>query len=120
MAHTAPLLGTHASENEFDSATRLSKKLGSVWNRLWGHTLKRSPGINRKSRVLYSGPGFLFSAAWPSMPKKHSKGLIINREIATSNSSKVAPILKASICCLFVIPVSMEVSYCSHAVSDVF
>ena len=31
--------------------------------------LKRSPGINCKSRVSYPGPGFL-SSAWPSMPKK--------------------------------------------------
>ena len=30
-----------------------------------GHALKRSPGINRKSRVLYPGPGFLSSATWP-------------------------------------------------------
>ena len=30
----------------------------------WGHALKRSPGINRKSRVLYPGPGFLFSATY--------------------------------------------------------
>ena len=38
-----------------DSAARLSKRLGSVWNCLWGHALKRSPGINHKSRVLYPG-----------------------------------------------------------------
>ena len=29
---------------------------GSVWNCLWGHALKRFPGINRKSRVSYPGP----------------------------------------------------------------
>ena len=60
---------------EFGSAARLSKRLGSVWNCLWGHALKRSPGINRKSRVLYPGPGFLSSATWPSLPKKHYNGL---------------------------------------------
>ena len=37
---------------------------------------RRSPGINRKSRVLYPHPGFLSSATWPSMPKKHYNGLI--------------------------------------------
>ena len=37
--------------------------------------LKRSPGINHKSRVLYPGPRFLFSATWPSLPKKHYNGL---------------------------------------------
>ena len=36
---------------------------------LWGHALKRSPVINRKSRVLYPDPGFLSSATWPSLPK---------------------------------------------------
>ena len=48
-----------------------------MWNRVWGHALRTSPGINRKSRVLYPGPKFLSSAAWPSMPKKHFSGLII-------------------------------------------
>ena len=38
---------------------------------LWGHALKRSPGINHKSRVLYPGPGFLSSATWPSLLNKH-------------------------------------------------
>ena len=46
-----------------------------MWNCLWGHALKRSPGINRKSRVSYPGPGFLSSATWPSLPKKHYNGL---------------------------------------------
>ena len=40
------------------------------------YALKRSPWINRKSRVLYPGPGFLCSATWPSLPKNHSNGLI--------------------------------------------
>ena len=69
---------------EFGSAARLSKRPGSVWNCLWGHALKRSPGIIRKSRVLYPGPGFLSSATWPSLPKKHYKGLI-NQSINQNN-----------------------------------
>ena len=60
---------------EFGSAAQLSKRPGSVWNCLWGHALKRSSGINRKSRVSYPVPGFLFSATWPSLPKKHYNGL---------------------------------------------
>ena len=39
------------------------------------NALKRSPGIIRKSRVSYPGPGFLSSATWPSLPKKHYNGL---------------------------------------------
>ena len=35
---------------------------------LCGHVLKIF-GINRKSRVLYPGPGFLSSATWSSLPK---------------------------------------------------
>ena len=46
-----------------------------VWNCLWGNALKRSPGIKRKSRVSYPGPGFLSSATWPMLPKKHYNGL---------------------------------------------
>ena len=70
-----PCMARNALELEFGSATRLSKRLGSVWICLWGHALKRSPGINRKSRVSYPGPGFLSSATWPSLPKKHYNGL---------------------------------------------
>ena len=66
----------HALRLEFGSAARLSKRPGSVRNCLWGHALKRSPGINRKSRVLYPGPRFLSSATWPLLPKKHYNGLI--------------------------------------------
>ena len=40
------------------------------------HALKQSPGINRKSKVLYSGPRFLSSTTWHSMPKKHPNGII--------------------------------------------
>ena len=60
---------------EFGSAAQLSKRPGSVWNCLWGNALKRSSGIIRKSRVSYPGPGFLSSATWPSLPKKHYNGL---------------------------------------------
>ena len=60
---------------EFGSAAQLSKRPGSVWNCLWGNALKRSPGIIHKSRVSYPGPGFLSSATWPSLPKKHYNGL---------------------------------------------
>ena len=35
-----------------------------------------TPGINCKSRVLYPGPGFLSSAAWPLLAKKHYNGFI--------------------------------------------
>ena len=65
----------HALGLEFGSAAQLSKRPGSVWNCLWGNALKRSPGINRKSKVSYPGPGFLSSATWPSLPKKHYNGL---------------------------------------------
>ena len=65
----------HALGKEFGSAAQLSKRPGSVWNCLWGNALKRSPGIIRKSRVSYPGPGFLSSATWPSLPKKHYNGL---------------------------------------------
>ena len=58
---------------EFGSVARLSKRLGSVWNFLWGHALKRSPGIIHKSRVSYAGPGFLSCAKWLSLLKKHYK-----------------------------------------------
>ena len=70
MVQTASLRrGMHALGLEFGSAAQLSKKPGSVWNCLWGNALKRSPGINRKSRESYPGPGFLSSATWPSLPK---------------------------------------------------
>ena len=55
---------------KFGSAALLSKRPGSVLNCLWGHALKRSPGIIRKSRVLYPGLGFLSSATLPSQLKK--------------------------------------------------
>ena len=80
MVQTASLLGTQAYGWEFDSAARPCKRPGSVWNCQLGNALQRSPGINRKSRESYPDPGFLPSTTWPSMPKKHSNGLI-NRSI---------------------------------------
>ena len=77
----------HALGLEFGSAAQLSKRPGSVWNCLWGNALKRSPGIIRKSRVSYPGPGFLSSATWPSLPKKHNNGLNqtkLNRSVVFS------------------------------------
>ena len=60
---------------EFGSAARLSKRLGSVWNCLWGHALKRSPGINRKIRVSYPCPGCLLVLHGFFCRKKHYSGL---------------------------------------------
>ena len=74
-------MGMHALGLEFGSAAQLSKRSGSVWNCL-ENALKRSPGIFRKSRVLYPGPGFLSSATWPSLPKKHYNGLNQTKESA--------------------------------------
>ena len=71
----------HALGLEFGSAAQLSK---CVWNCLWVNALKRSPGIIRKSRVSYPGPGFLSSATWPSLPKKHYNEL--NRTKPNRNS----------------------------------
>ena len=65
----------HALGLEFGRSAQLSKRPGNVWNCLWGNALKRSPGIIRKSRVSYPGPGFLSSATWPMLPKKHYNGL---------------------------------------------
>ena len=94
----------HALGLEFGSAARLSKRPGSVWNCLWGNALKRSPGIIRKSRVSYPSPGFLSSATWPLLPKKHYNGLnqtkinvnlAINISIFTPHNSP--PVLKGHI-----------------------
>ena len=48
-----------------------------MWNCLWGHALKRSPGIIRKSRVWYPGPRYLSGATWPLLTKKHYNGIIM-------------------------------------------
>ena len=69
LVQMPPCIGTHALGLEFGSAAQLSERPGSVWNCLWENALKRSPGIIRKSRVSYPGPGFLSSATWPSLPK---------------------------------------------------
>ena len=75
MLKLPPCIGMHALGLEFGSAAQLSKRPGSVWNCLWGNALKKYPGIIRKGRVSYPGPGFLSSATWPSLPKKHYNGL---------------------------------------------
>ena len=76
----------HALGLELGSAAQLSKRPGSVWNCLWGNALKRSPGIIRKSRVSYPGPGYLSSATWPSLPKKHYNGLNQTNQNMTINT----------------------------------
>ena len=78
MIQTASLLGMNAPGLVFGSAARLSKRLESVWNCLWGQTFKRDPGIICKSRVFYPGPGFISSATciWHSLSKKQNIGLI--------------------------------------------
>ena len=76
----------HAFGLEFGSAAQLSKRPGSVWNCLWGNALKKSPGIIRKSRVSYPGPGYLSGATWPSLPKKHFNGLNQTKPNQTSSS----------------------------------
>ena len=77
----------HALGLKFGSAAQLSKRPGSVWNCLWGNALKRSPGIIRKSRVSYPVPGFLSSATWPSLPKKHYNGLNQIKHYTSATSS---------------------------------
>ena len=49
-----PCMARYALGLEFGSAARLSKRPGSVLNCLWGHAVKRSLEINRKSMVFYS------------------------------------------------------------------
>ena len=48
----------------------------TIYNYIYNYitALKRSPGISRKSRVSYPGPGFLSSATWRSLPIKHYNG----------------------------------------------
>ena len=87
----------HALELEFGSAAQLSKRPGSVWNCLWGNALKRSPGIIRKSRVLYPGPGFLSSATWPPLPKKHYNGLNQTKPNVICNRSLFYPDIESVI-----------------------
>ena len=87
----------HALGLEFGSAAQLSKRPGSVWDCLWGNALKRSPGIIRKSRVSYPVPGFLTSATWPSLPKKHYNGL--NKKNPVKESLLRRSTYKAKACC---------------------
>ena len=61
-----------------------------VCGTVWGHVVctlyyKDLQGLIRKA-VLYPGPQFQSSAAWPSMPKKHSNGSI-NQSIFPLNPS---------------------------------
>ena len=64
---------------------------------VWGNALKRS-GIIRKSRVSYPVPGFLSSATWPSLPKKHYNGLNqLSSKINCQNVDQVILTLKNSI-----------------------
>ena len=87
----------HALGLEFGSAGQLPKRPGSVLNCLWGNALKRSPGIIRKSRVSYPGLGFLSSATWPSLPKKHYNGLNQTKPYSLGPPlSALAPVL--SVC----------------------
>ena len=95
----------HALGLEFGSAAQLSKRPGSVWNCLWGNALKRSPGIIRKSRVSYPGPGFLSSATWPMLPKKHYNGL----NQSPPHSTKILSIRK-----LIILTMSCSVVCVSH------
>ena len=59
----------------FDLITAPTLITAPPLNCLWGNALKRSPGVIRKSRVSYPGPGFLSSATWPLLLKKHYNGL---------------------------------------------
>ena len=62
--------------------------IDTVWNCLWGNTLKGSPGIIRKSRVSYPGPGFLSSATLPSLQKKDYGWLSIDAVLGRTTGLK--------------------------------
>ena len=47
MVQTASLLGIQALGQEFGSADQLRKRLGGVWNCLWGLALLRSVKLNK-------------------------------------------------------------------------
>ena len=66
-----PCMARNALELDFGSAAQLSKSPDSVWNCLWGNALKRSPEINRKSRVSYRD----------SIPKLEHLSFILKYEI---------------------------------------
>ena len=102
----------HALGLEFGSAAQLSKRPGSVWNCLWGNALKRSPGIIRKSRVSYPGPGFLSSATWPALPKKHYNGLNLNqRYMLTVSGDQVTILLITLVHVLYFVMVVVSASF---------
>ena len=62
---------------------------GSVLNCLWGHALKISPGIKRKSRVSHPNFRFQSSATWPSLPKK---SILIDLPINQVNLYECTPV----------------------------
>ena len=76
MVQTVTLLGTQVLGLQELTVQPDCLKGRVVYRTLWRHAFKRSPGINRKSRVSYPSLGFLFSATWPLMLKKHYNGLI--------------------------------------------
>ena len=57
-----------------------------VCRTVYGEMHLKSPGIIRKSRVSYPVPGFLSSATWPSLPKKHFNGLNQTKPIFWTSS----------------------------------
>ena len=83
-----PCMARNALGLEFGNAARLSKRPGSAWNCVWGHALKRSPGVNRKSTVSYPGTGFLSSATRLSLPKKHYNGLNKQKTLTEQNINR--------------------------------
>ena len=107
----------HALGLEFGSAAQLSKRPGSVWNCLWGNALKRSPGIIRKSRVSYPGPGFLSSATWPSLPKKHYNGL--NQTITLNKRSSFEHLEGSSGFFTMPIHIAMQIGNQAWALNEV-
>ena len=59
---------------------RVTNKNGTMCRTVYGDMhLKDLLGSN--ASVLYPGTGFLSSATWPLMPKKHYNGLINNQNI---------------------------------------
>ena len=69
LPHSRTLQSTRIKQLQFVS-------LFGHYVRVGVHALKIYPGINRKCRVLYPGTGFLFSATWPLMLKKHYNGFV--------------------------------------------
>ena len=66
----------HALGLGFGSVAQLSKRpvvCGTVYGEM--HLKDLLGSFVRVGRLSYPGPGFLSSATWPSLPKKHSNGL---------------------------------------------